>query len=1230
MNLDNSAGRALWGIQCDKDPTDGGNLTGFSAGDEISIGNNPDYDVNFKGDADFLDDKFVRFSYRYRFDNNEYSLMAPFTQVMFIPKQEGQFNLGQLELELIGPGDTPQINYYQDEIDAYSNTILQWFENDVDTIDLKIPIPSDLTELNTIYNIKKIDILYRESDALAVKVLDTLDVSNVTSSQIDTISYDDDIHGLSDQKFISYDYKSNKPYKTLPEAQTVRVFDKVPIKALAQELISNRVVYGNYVEKSTPPSTIPYKATFSPRDYQFSDYATQYPYSSIKQNRTYQVGFVLSDYFGRQSDVILSSYDGSESDAGSSVYVPYRNSSDATDLPVLDYIGTNLSLNIEEAIGLNQDDNAGTPGIYREYGWITGLEIVPGSNNGGWELDKNYYLKVAGGNNTNLIVIRATGIVNTDELSTFVIMSAGSGFSNGDLFSPLDNSVKCTFQQTSNVGEANPLGWYSYKIVVKQQEQEYYNVYLPGFVNGLPIQNQVWDGVTFADADQNPSGVGPMRPGADPIETERGKIFFSTVLSDNINKIPRNLQEVGPTDEEYNSDEILYIRINNPNATETDGVRNLQYYPSQLNQEVLNLSTVRESQLAAVPFGEFKIGLALSTPGSAIQGSGDERVYGFNHPGGFKGEYDSTVRFVRQPIITNAPATPAEYGGNVQTVPTGCIPWGDVADKASFYAADQNPFILKAGQASNWGNPIGAIVCGKPLTGTSIGANTVYHDTNWTNGVRTMQPTLTVAETKPVFSLLDIFWESTLSGKLEDLNSAITTNYNGLVGITQSNISFPENSTVDTDLTSGAFYFINGSGAQINAFADFTVAPYITSISTASGTVIPASEFNNYFTIEETINPGQYQVRTKRTFWFSDNSVTPGTDIYTISIGAATIDSTSQVTGDILPNCYTLTLTNSDPIMYSDANRTVLVPDIVADPTLTPLTISVDSLATTITSLYGRNGGLDTTDDNDLKQLTWDIPVIVSNIASAATFSISSEGVITAQNLTNNNEYNLTVRLSDANEATQFLFIDRQVKVFVGTPFAPRIIMTGNVKNPEPALTGAGNRGAWYWVNQTTPSPNPTGYQIVANFQELYRADVVGSVCQGWLFQGTIEIAITFGVQTGGIGNDAAVRWQVEHRTYDGTTRGSWQRIASVVETGFFTQTATGNYEYSGLVTPGNQVVFPYKFDQLGEYRVVTNNQGLLGSAAPQAYMVVDFKDGNCRNNPAGGYCQPSNGPCTP
>ena len=37
----------------------------------------------------------------------------------------------------------------------------------------------------------------------------------------------------------------------------------------------------------------------------------------------------------------------------------------------------------------------------------------------------------------------------------------------------------------------NPNGWYSYKIVVKQNEQEYYNVYLPGIIKGYPDQTSV-------------------------------------------------------------------------------------------------------------------------------------------------------------------------------------------------------------------------------------------------------------------------------------------------------------------------------------------------------------------------------------------------------------------------------------------------------------------------------------------------------------------------------------------------------------------------------------------------------------------------------------------------------------------------------------------------------------------------------------------------------------------
>ena len=35
------------------------------------------------------------------------------------------------------------------------------------------------------------------------------------------------------------------------------------------------------------------------------------------------------------------------------------------------------------------------------------------------------------------------------------------------------------------------LGWYSYKIVVKQTEQEYYNVYLPGIMAAYPEDTYV-------------------------------------------------------------------------------------------------------------------------------------------------------------------------------------------------------------------------------------------------------------------------------------------------------------------------------------------------------------------------------------------------------------------------------------------------------------------------------------------------------------------------------------------------------------------------------------------------------------------------------------------------------------------------------------------------------------------------------------------------------------------
>ena len=140
-----------------------------ATGAVVKIGINQDYDNAWRGDAAFLEDKFVRFSYRFKFEDNEYSLMAPFTQPMFIPKQFSEFGAG---------GNTNTV----DMDNAYKSTILNWFENNIENIVLKTPMPYSSPALNVSkLLITDIDLLYKESDALAVKVLDTVDITSLSN-----------------------------------------------------------------------------------------------------------------------------------------------------------------------------------------------------------------------------------------------------------------------------------------------------------------------------------------------------------------------------------------------------------------------------------------------------------------------------------------------------------------------------------------------------------------------------------------------------------------------------------------------------------------------------------------------------------------------------------------------------------------------------------------------------------------------------------------------------------------------------------------------------------------------------------------------------------------------------------------------------------------------------------------------------------------------------------------
>jgi hypothetical protein len=242
---------------------------------------------------DLLKEKFVRFSYRYRFVDGEYSTIAPFTQICFIPKTKS-YNITQLQ-KVFKKGEV----YFQD-----NNGISDGMVNDVNAVNLNIILPSK--KIKNDFDINAIEILYKESDNNLIRAVELIDLKD-----------SDSVDGV-----FQYKYKSTLPYKTLPQDQLTRVYDNVPLNAKAQEIISNRVVYGNYVEQRKLPnqdsgsaglnfsvgSTFKHDTENFAGNSDFNNYYLhkEYPLHSIKQRRTYEVGIVLSDKFGRQSPVLTS------------------------------------------------------------------------------------------------------------------------------------------------------------------------------------------------------------------------------------------------------------------------------------------------------------------------------------------------------------------------------------------------------------------------------------------------------------------------------------------------------------------------------------------------------------------------------------------------------------------------------------------------------------------------------------------------------------------------------------------------------------------------------------------------------------------------------------------------------------------------------------------------------------------------------------------------------------
>ena len=283
---------------------------------DIPTGELEQYQAIKEDDRDVIyEQAFIRFATRYKYADGEYSAFSPFTQPVFLA---GRF------------GSHPTKDPY--------NVAMQ-----SKVINIRL---EDLITNETPEDVKQIDILFKKEDSTTIYSVNSIKWDDPvpagdTSNYWHSTSYSNDLvinyeieGGMMlggilpneplDPGFIinsttgyrgQYTITTENIYAALPENQMLRPWDNVPRKALAQEITGNRLVYGNYLQNYTLRDYLGDKVSpnidllFEGRNEDPSNYAYiggAKGTKSIKSDRTYQVGVVYGDKYGRETPVFTS------------------------------------------------------------------------------------------------------------------------------------------------------------------------------------------------------------------------------------------------------------------------------------------------------------------------------------------------------------------------------------------------------------------------------------------------------------------------------------------------------------------------------------------------------------------------------------------------------------------------------------------------------------------------------------------------------------------------------------------------------------------------------------------------------------------------------------------------------------------------------------------------------------------------------------------------------------
>lgn len=216
--------------------------------------------TNDESQSNNMSDKFLYFSYRFKYSDNEYSSLSPFSSVAFYPKE-----------------------YTYDPQKGYTEAMT----NKYNKVDITVQTGNEL--------VTDIQIIMYDTSSKNTFIVETL---NKELLQI-----------ADNSSYVFEDFSNNKVYTSLPSTQITRLFDNVPLGAKAQTIIGNRLVFGNIIQfrnitnSNGQPIKIDFNVSFA-SDLAFPTKTNPSP--TFKSNRDYELALVYLDEYGRMTTGLTS------------------------------------------------------------------------------------------------------------------------------------------------------------------------------------------------------------------------------------------------------------------------------------------------------------------------------------------------------------------------------------------------------------------------------------------------------------------------------------------------------------------------------------------------------------------------------------------------------------------------------------------------------------------------------------------------------------------------------------------------------------------------------------------------------------------------------------------------------------------------------------------------------------------------------------------------------------